>query len=152
MNTEEFLQSRGVDYESLPHASTYAASHLASALHEPGDYVAKTVVLKADGQYVLAVIPSSYNIELELARFEIGCEPLAFAHEEELADLFPDCELGAIPPFGSLHDLTTWVDSRLTEDDYIVFETESHHDAVRISYADFEDLEQPRVADLASHP
>jgi len=152
MNIQQFLNEQGIEYESLPHRTTYTASRLADTLHEPGDYVAKTVVLKADGEYVLAVLPASYNLELELARSEIGCQHLALAHEEELTDLFPDCELGAIPPFGSLYGLQTWVDSRLAEDDHIVFEGQSHDEALSMSYSGYEAAEDPRIADLSSHP
>ena len=152
MNIQQFLNEQSVDYESLPHRETFTASHLADALHEPGDYVAKTVVLKADGAYVLAVLPASYALELSLARSEIGCSTLELAHEDELGDLFPDCELGAIPPFGSLYGLQTWVDSRLAEDDHIVFEGQSHEEALRMSYSSYEAIESPLVGDLSHHP
>ncbi len=152
MNIIQFLNEQAVDYESLPHRTTFTASHLADALHEPGDYVAKTVVLKADGEYLLAVLPSSYNLELTLARSEIGCDSLKIAHEDELPSLFPDCEVGAIPPFGSLYGLQTWVDSRLAEDDHIVFDGQSHNEALRMSYASYEALESPLVGDLSHHP
>jgi len=152
MNIQQFLNEQSVDYEALPHRETFTASRLADALHEPGDYVAKTVVLKADGEYILAVLPASYTLELSLARSEIGCENLVLAHEDELGDLFPDCELGAIPPFGSLYGLQTWVDSRLAEDDHIVFDGQSHEEALRMSYASYEALELPSVGDLSHHP
>lgn len=151
MNLQEYLTDHTVEYETLPHRTTFTASHLADALHEPGDYVAKTVVLKADGEFVLAVLPASHNLELSLVREEMGCLELELAHEHEFAHLFPDCELGAMPPFGSLYGLRTWVDSRLAEDDHIVFDGQTHNEAVRMSYSSFEELEDPMVADLSHH-
>ena len=151
MNIQQYLSDHTIDYEMLPHRTTYSASHLADAVHEPGDYVAKTVVLKADGEYVLAVVPASHELELSLARMEIGCEHLELAQERELGRLFPDCELGAMTPFGSLYGLRTWVDSRLAEDDHIVFDGQTHTEALRMSYASFEKLEDPVVADLSHH-
>ncbi len=151
MNIQQFLTENAVQYETLPHRTTFTASRLADALHEPGDYVAKSVVLKADGEYVLAVLPASHELELSLARTEMGCNHLELAHEEELGPLFPDCELGAMPPFGSLYGLRTWVDSRLTEDDHIVFDGQTHTEAVRMSYDSFAALEDPMVADLSHH-
>ena len=152
MNIQQYLTENDVDYEALPHREAFTASRLANILHEPGDYVAKTVLLKADGEYVLAVLPASYILELSLASAEIGCECLELAHEDELADLFPDCEVGAVPPFGSLYGLKTWVDSRLAEDDHIVFDGQSHHEALRMSFASYQALEDPLVGDLSSHP
>lgn len=150
MNIQQFLTEQDIDYDALPHRVTFTASRLADALHEQGDSVAKTVVLKADGEYVLAVLPSTYSLDLSLARLEFGCSELELATEDELADLFPDCEVGVIPPFGSLYGLQTWVDSRLSEDDHIVFDGQSHDQALRISYSSYEAVEDPRVADLAS--
>lgn len=151
MNIQQFLTEHAIEYDALPHRTTFTASRLADAVHEHGDFVAKTVVLKADGEYVLAVLPATHSLELSLARSEIGCSHLELATEGELADLFPDCEVGAIPPFGSLYGLQTWVDSRLAEDDHIVFDGQSHEEALRISYSSYESLEDPRIADLSYH-
>jgi len=151
MNIQQFLAKHDIEYEALPHRTTFTASRLADAVHEHGDFVAKTVVLKADGEYILAVLPATYSLDLSLARSEIGCRHLELATEAELADLFPDCEVGVIPPFGSLHGLQTWVDSRLTEDDHIVFDGQFHDEALRISYNSYESIEDPRVVDLCYH-
>ncbi len=151
MNIQQFLTEQAIDYEALPHRTTFTASRLADAVDEHGDFVAKTVVLKADGEYVLAVLPSTCSLEFSLARSELGCSHLELATEDELADLFPDCEVGVIPPFGSLYGLKTWVDSQLTEDDHIVFDGQSHDEALRISYTSYESIEDPRVADLSYH-
>ncbi len=152
MNIRQYLNDHSIEFESVPHRETFTASTLADALHEPGDFVAKTVVLKADGEYVLAVLPSSYTLALLLAQSEIGCDRLELAHEDELEDLFPDRELGAVPPFGSFYGLRTWGDSRLAEDEYIVFDGQSHEEALQMSYSSYEAIESPLIGDLSSHP
>ena len=151
MNIAQFLTDNRIPNEIIPHRTTFTASRLAQAVEEPGDFVAKTVVLKADGKYVLAVLPATYNVDMPLACEAFGCVHVELAHEDELASLFPDCELGAIPPFGSFYGMNTWVDSRLTADDHIVFEGQSHDEAIRLSYSSYRNIEEPRVGDISHH-
>ncbi|SIO56766.1 Ala-tRNA(Pro) deacylase [Singulisphaera sp. GP187] len=150
MNIQQFLSRGGRAFEVLEHSTTYTAQQVAQAVHVPGDEVAKTVVLEADGRYVMAVLPSTHHVDLEKARGVLQAATVALADEGAFARLFPDCERGALPPFGSQYGLATLVDESLTRDERIVFEGNTHHEAIRMSYRDYEELERPQVADLSS--
>ena len=151
MNIHEFLTRENIPFEVIPHRATFTASSLAEAVDERGDYVAKQVVLKADGEFVLAVLPASHNVDMLLARDAIGCQTLELADEHDLESLFPDCELGAIPPFGTFYGLKTWVDAQLAEDDHIVFEGQVHNEAIRLTYSSYYDAENPMVGYISHH-
>jgi Ala-tRNA(Pro) deacylase len=151
MNIHDYLTTENVSYETIPHRATFTAADLAQAIDERGDFVAKTVVLKADGRYVLAVLPASHDVDMSLAREAIGCDQIELANEDELVSLFPDCELGAIPPFGSVYNLETWVDAQLAEDNHIVFDGQSHDEAIRLSYESYREIEDPMVGYISHH-
>jgi Ala-tRNA(Pro) deacylase len=148
---QQFLDARGVPFELLPHEPTFSAQRMAQAVHVRGDNVAKAVLLKADGQYVLAVLPATHQIHLEMAREALAAHLVELASEQELSDLFNDCEVGSTPPFGSQYGIETLVDASLAEDDEIVFEGNAHRQSFRMKYRDFEDLENPQVAVFAYH-
>lgn len=151
MKVQQFLNSRGIAFEMLPHEPTFSAQRMAQAVHVSGENVAKPVLLKADGQFVLAVVPATHQIHLEMAREALAAHHLELASEDELANMFPDCELGALPPFGTQYGVETLVDASLAEDDEIVFEGNAHRNAFRMKYRDYEDLEHPQVAVFAYH-
>jgi Ala-tRNA(Pro) deacylase len=151
VKVQQFLNERGVAFEELTHEPTYSAQRMAQAVHVCGDNVAKTVLLKADGQFVLAVLPATHQIHLEMARDALAAYLVELADEGELAMIFPDCELGALPPFGSQYGLETLVDASLAEDDEIVFEGNAHREAFRMKYREYENLENPQVAVFAYH-
>ncbi len=151
MNVCEFLCERHVDFDLLPHPTTYTAQHMAQALHVPGGHVAKTVVLDADGENVLAVLPATDNIDLPRMADILHCESLRLVRESELSALFPDCERGAVPPFGSQCSMRTLVDRALTHDVHIVFEGNSHDESISMRYDDFERIENPQVVDFVYH-
>ncbi|HEY5312435.1 MAG TPA: YbaK/EbsC family protein [Pirellulales bacterium] len=151
MKVQQFLNARGVSFEMLPHEPTFSAQRMAQAVHVSGDNVVKTVLLKADGQFVLAVLPATHQIHLEMAREALAAHLLELAGEDELASVFADCELGAVPPFGTQYGIETLVDASLAEDDEIVFEGNAHRQAFRMKYRDYEDLENPQVAVFAYH-
>jgi Ala-tRNA(Pro) deacylase len=131
------------------HLETHSAMGMARAIHIPGDEVAKPVILKADGHYVMVVIPATYRIDLDKAREAFHVRALGLAPETDFGRLFPDCERGARPPFGSQYGMPTVVDEALTRDEQIVFEGNSHREAYRMSFEEFDELERPRMADVA---
>lgn len=151
MNVNEFLQNQGVWFEKVPHRTTGDAQRMAQAVHVSGDEVAKTVVLKAGKRHVLAVLPATHRVDLDKAAEALGEKSVELADEVEFKSLFPDCELGAVPPFGSQYGLPTLVSTRLTRDEEIVFESNTHDEAVRMRYADFEKLEKPQAAHFTHH-
>ena len=151
MNVHDFLHRHDVGYELLYHTPTHDAQRLAQAVSESGHHVAKTVLLKSDADHLLAVVPATHTIDLADAKQLLIADYLELASEEELASRFPDCERGAIPPFGSQYGMTTLVDESLAEAEEIVFEGNTHDEAVRMRFADYFELEKPVVTHL-SHP
>ena len=151
MNVQKFLSGQNVQFETLEHPVEYSAQRMAGVIHVSGDEVAKTVVLKVDGKPMLAVLQATHAVDFDKAPEVFGAETVELAPEEELRELFPDCELGAVPPFGSQYGLPTVVDEPLTKDETIVFEGNTHHDAIRMRYADYAKLENPRVASFSRH-
>ena len=142
------LEQNTVRYELLKHPEAVTAQRLAQAEHVKGRHHAKVVMLKAGDQHVMAAIPADHQIDLEKAGSVIG-QSASLDRENEFKPLFPDCAVGAMPPLGNLYGVQTFVDKRLAEQDYIVFEAGTHSDAIKMSYRDYEKIAQPRVADLA---
>ena len=150
MNIEAFLKQRRVPFAMLPHRTEYTASRTAQALHVPGDHFAKTVVLNVDGRPVLAVLQATHWLNVENLKRLLGAKQVQLASEAEIKDLFPDCELGAMPPFGSQYDMETIVDDGLAEDEQIVFDGNSHERAVQMRFYDYARIEHPHVAHIAN--
>jgi Ala-tRNA(Pro) deacylase len=149
MKLDDFLTSRQIPFERLHHRPVYTANRMAQALHVPGREVAKTVLLRTGNGYALAVLPATHQVDLDQVREDLGTDNVAMATEAEMDQLFPDCERGAVPPFGSLYDLPTVVDESLADDESIVFDANTHEDAIRMAYRDFEALEHPRRGHFA---
>jgi Ala-tRNA(Pro) deacylase len=145
----ELLEEAGVDYEVIPHDPAFTAQEIAAAAHVPGKELAKTLVVRVDDRMVLAVLPASFRLSLDNLREAAGASSARLATEGEFEVLFPDCQTGAMPPFGNLYGLEVWVDAGLARDEEIVFNAGSHTELVRLAYADFERLVQPQVAPLA---
>jgi Ala-tRNA(Pro) deacylase len=146
-----FLDSNYVPYESLSHSTTYTAQGTATMMQISGKEVAKTVVLCAGAlgdQTLLAVLPGPRHIKLDKLAAAVG-QPVRLATEDEFCRLFPDCELGAMPPFGALYNLPVYVDESLAKDKEVVFNAGTHHDAVRMAYEDFVRLAKPIICSFA---
>ncbi len=148
MQITEFLDKSGVKYEVLEHRPVFSAQRLAQIEHEPGRFVAKPVIVKADGRFLMCVLPADAKIDLETLKGQLDAESVELADEEDFAELFPDCEVGAEPPFGSLFHLETVMDKALEKDDHILFRAGSHTKAVRLNMADYRKLAHPRVLNL----
>jgi Ala-tRNA(Pro) deacylase len=151
MNVREFLQTESVPFEVLPHRSTYTAQHLAHTLDVPGDNVAKSVLLHVDDEFVLAVLPATHQVSLSMLEDCLHCSSVELATEEELTRVFPDCERGVAPPFGSQYGVATIVDGSLADDERIVFESNSHSEAICLRYYDYTKIEHPRIESFATH-
>ena len=152
MNVTEFLLEQNVAFESVPHLATYDSQRLAQTLHVPGREVAKTVLLRANGgyRYLVAVLPATKQIDFAKASAALGGSKIHLATEIEVAAHCPDCEMGVLPPFGSQYGMVTLVDESLTKDEQIVFEGNTHHDAIRMKFTDFRRIEEPIIVDLAA--
>ena len=102
-------------------------------------------------RYVLAVLPATHRVDLEELSKEFDGANVQLATAMEIFDHYPDCEFGAIPPVGSRYGIETLVDQALTDDEYVVFEGDKHDEAIRMKYAEFNELEHPAVASFARH-
>lgn len=151
MNTEQFLTERNVPFVRLLHGDVYTAQELAAREHVPGMKVAKPVLVKADDEFILCVIPAACRVDLNRIARLTGHRHATLATEAEMRDVFPDCEVGAEPPFGEPYGLQTWVDSSIRDDDYLVFQAGRHSEAVKIARTDYERIANARIADFAHH-
>jgi Ala-tRNA(Pro) deacylase len=146
----DYLQRSRVPYAVVQHPVAYTAQEEAAVTHVPGHLWAKAVVCIADGQPLLAVVPATLAVDLKRLREILGTRDVRLARETEIESLYPDCELGAMPPFGTLYGQRVVVDQRLARDPEIVFNGGSHRDAIRMQYGDFEALVKPMVAGFAA--
>lgn len=149
---EAYLKEKGVAYETRHHPLAYTAQEVAAAEHVPGRMLAKVVMVRADDRIVMLVLPAPYRVDFEKLKGVLAVKEVRLAREEEFADLFPDCEVGAMPAFGNLYNVTVYVDKALAEDEKIVMQAGTHTDTIALSYADFQRLVGPQVAEFAVHP
>lgn len=149
---KEFLNEHGVKYVTLSHSPAYTAQEVAASAHIPGQEVAKTVIVKLDGTIAMAVLPASRQIDLDRLGEVTGASEVELATEDEFKSQFPDCEPGAMPPFGNLYGMPVYVAEALTEDEEIAFNAGSHSELMRLRYDDFEKLVQPKVLQFAMAP
>lgn len=150
--TTGFLEEQKVPYELLTHRSAYTAQDVAASLHVSGWNVAKVVVVHESGAPAfMVVLPAACRLDLAALGQALGKRHLALADEGEMRALFPDCELGAMSPFGNLYGLPVFVDACVPRAKEFLFQAGNHHEVVRMSYADFERLVRPVVADVCCH-
>jgi len=143
---KSFLDERKVRYHTLAHHERFTSSEIAQELHVPGSMLAKVVVVKADGKSIMVALDANSQIDLEALGDALGAQIVGLETEEEMRRQFPDCEVGAMPPFGNLYDLPVIVDTELANDKEIIFEAGNHHEAIKLAYADFDRLVKPKVA------
>jgi Ala-tRNA(Pro) deacylase len=142
---KEYLDQQHIKYDTISHAPTYTAQEIAASAHIPGKNLAKTVMVKLDGKMAMAVLPASDMIDFGRLREATGASKVELATEGEFVDRFPGFEPGAMPPFGNLYGLDIYVAESLAEDEEIAFNAGTHTDLVKMTYADFERLSQPKV-------
>lgn len=147
---KEFLDVNNVHYETLTHPTTYTAQHTAESAHIPVREMAKTVMVKIDGKMAMAVVPTSQRVDLDLLQKATGATNVELATEQEFEDMFPGCEVGAMPPFGNLYGMEVFVSPKLAEDESIAFNAGSHTELIRLSYKDYAQLVSPAIVDLSS--
>jgi Ala-tRNA(Pro) deacylase len=148
---KEYLEKNQVPYEVGYHQRVFTAQETAAAEHVPGRELAKVVMVKADGKMVMLVLPASYRVDMEKLKGILKSKKVEKAKEGEFQDLFPDCEIGAMPPFGNLYNLEVWVDQVLTEDKDIAFNAGSHVETLKIEYSDYARLVNPKVGQFSVH-
>lgn len=145
---KEYLDAHHVPYEVLPHPAVYRAPEVAQALHVPGKDLAKVVIVKVDERFVMTVLPADWKVDVKHLKGVFGTKHVRLATEQEFKELFPDCQTGAMPPFGNLYGLDVYVDRSLAEDEEIFFEAGAYDTAIKMRYQDFAHLVQPRIAEF----
>jgi Ala-tRNA(Pro) deacylase len=146
MNLQSYLDEMGVRYNLSYHPAAYTAQDLAAVEHVPGRSVIKPVVVEVDGKFVLCALPAPYKVDLGELKRQLDCQEVKLADENALANLFPECQLGAEPPIGRMFGIPTLIDESLLQDDRVTFQAGSHDAAVTMSLADYRRLAQAEIA------
>ena len=145
----EFLDSQKVKYVTINHSPAYTAQEIAASAHVRGSELAKTVIVTLDGRMAMAVLPASRKVGFDLLGQAAGADNVHLASEHAFRDMFPGCEVGAMPPFGNLYGMDVYASKLLAEDKEIAFNAGSHTELIRLAYKDFERLVKPKVAHIA---
>ena len=147
---KEYLDHHHIKYVVISHSLAYTAQGIAALTHISGKELAKTVIVKIDGTLVMAVVPASCHVDLQLLKAAAGAKTAVVAAEEEFKDRFPDCETGAMPPLGNLYGMSVFADESLTHDEEIAFNAGSHRELVRMAWEDLERLVHPKITNLTT--
>lgn len=146
------LETGGAPFETVPHREAFTAQGVASAVHVSGWQLAKVLVVRAPGEGpVMVVLPASCRLDFAAVARVLDKPSVSLVPEEELQDLFPDCETGAMPPFGQLYGMPVYADKCFPKASGFAFQAGNHHEVVRMSYVDYERLARPSVADFCRH-
>jgi Ala-tRNA(Pro) deacylase len=149
---QKYLRENGVPFETMVHPTVYTAQEVAAAQHVPGEQLAKVVIVRADDRNLMLVLPAPHRVAFYKLKALLKARDVRLAKEEEFGGIFPDCDLGAMPPFGHLYNIPVYADKALSEWSHIVFQAGTHRDTIKINYADFARLAQPTVGDFTTHP
>lgn len=141
----DYLDENNIKYVTVKHSKAFTAQEVAASAHIPGRQMAKPVMVNVDGDLKMVVLPSTHDIDFDTLKDTMSASEVELASEDDFENLFPDCELGAMPPFGNLYDIETFVSESLTGDVEIAFNAGSHNEVVKMNYSDFEILVKPRI-------
>jgi Ala-tRNA(Pro) deacylase len=142
-----FLLEHGVEYHTAEHPPAYTTAETAEAGHIPGHEMAKPVLVMADDRLVMAVVPGDRHLDLERVRDVVGADRVRLAAEDEFAPAFPDCEVGAEPPFGSLYDVSMVVDEAFSRPS-ISFNAGTHTDTITMRFDEYLAVTNPKRGPL----
>ncbi len=147
---KEFLDENRIKYLTVTHSISYTAQEIAASAHIKGKGFAKSVLIKSDGKLIMVVLPGSYRVDFDKLKEAVGSSDIRLANEQEFKDKFPDCEVGAMPPFGNLYNIDTYVAASLVEDEDFAFNAGTHTELIRMPYRDYENLVNPKIVRFAS--
>jgi Ala-tRNA(Pro) deacylase len=147
---KEFLDQEEIKYVIVMHSTAYTAQEVAASAHITGKELAKTVIVELDGQMAMAVLPANRKIVLQDLREVTGSDQVKFVSEDQFREKFPECETGAMPPFGNLYGMEVFLAESLTENDEIAFNAGSHTEVIRMKFHDFERLVHPKVVSFTN--
>ncbi|MBT8125326.1 MAG: YbaK/EbsC family protein [Gammaproteobacteria bacterium] len=139
------LDQEHIRYITIQHSPAYTAQEIAASAHIPGKELAKTVIAKINKKLSMLVLPASYKVHLKLLSETLGTKNVELVPESEFENAFPECELGAMPPFGNLYDMNTYVDKSLEEDEEIAFNAGNHSELIKLAYKDYVRIAKPEV-------
>ncbi len=148
---KDFLDKNDVKYVTINHSLAFTSQEIAATAHIKGKELAKTVLIKIDGKLVMCVLPASNKVDFDLLEKSLGGKNARLANEVEFKDKFPECEVGAMPPFGNLYGLDVYAEESLAKDKEIAFNACSHTELVHMSYMDFERLAKPKMMKFSYH-
>ncbi|HKL16663.1 MAG TPA: YbaK/EbsC family protein [Balneolaceae bacterium] len=141
----DYLDENDIKYVTVNHSKAFTAQEVAASAHIPGRRMAKPVMVNADGDLKMVVLPSTHDLDFDALKNTLNASDVELASESDFKNLFPDCELGAMPPFGNLYDIETIVSEELTGDVEIAFNAGSHNEVIKMAYRDFETLVEPEI-------
>jgi Ala-tRNA(Pro) deacylase len=142
---KEFLDNQNIKYQTINHPLAYTTQQTAAFTHIRGKELAKTVMVKIDGRMAMVVLPASFKVDLELVKRAAGAGKVELATEAEFRTMFPECDVGAMPPFGNLYGLEVYAEEKLAEDREIAFNAGNHQELIKLAYKDFERLVKPKM-------
>ncbi|HZH71255.1 MAG TPA: YbaK/EbsC family protein [Mariniphaga sp.] len=142
---KNYLDEKGIEYTVSRHSNAYTAQEVASKAHISGKEFAKTVIITMSNRLVMCVLPASYRVDFNLLKEALGTNDISLATETEFKFIFPDCEIGAMPPFGNLYDMDVYVAESLTNNEKIAFNAGTHTETIKMNYSDFKNLVNPRI-------
>jgi Ala-tRNA(Pro) deacylase len=142
---KDYLDSHNVKYIIISHSIAFTAQEIAASVHISGHEMAKTVIIKLDGKLAMAVLPATYKVNFGVLKDIVGSKDVKLATEQDFQHRFPDCDLGAMPPFGNLWNMDVYVSERLSYNSDIVFNAGSHTELIRMNFKDYEKLVKPKV-------
>ncbi|MEO7099383.1 MAG: YbaK/EbsC family protein [Luteolibacter sp.] len=146
---KKYLDERRVRYVTIIHTPAFTSQDVARSAHIPGNALAKTVMVIIDGTMAMAVLPANRRVRLDELRMWTGNDNVRLAHEDEFKHLFPDCEPGALPPFGNLYNMAVYIAPELAAETEIIFNAGSHTELIRMAWCDYANLARPRVVEFA---
>ncbi|MGB6976831.1 MAG: YbaK/EbsC family protein [Gammaproteobacteria bacterium] len=141
----DYLNQQHISYETIQHAPAYTAQEIAAIAHIHGKELAKTVIVKVDGKLVMVLEPAHLKVNLARLQEQLSAKKVELASERDFKGRFPECELGAMPPFGNLYDMDVYIDKTLTDGKEIAFNGGTHAELIKMSYRDFERLVHPKM-------
>lgn len=142
---KEFLDREGIKYVTISHSKAYTAQEVAASAHISGKEMAKTVMVKLDGKMAMVVLPANHKVDFAQLERDLGVKNAELASEDEFRGLFPECDVGAMPPFGNLYDMDVFIEEGLIDNDRITFNAGSHTEVIRVPMNDFQRLVKPKV-------
>jgi len=151
MDVVKWLKKGKVKFQLRHHPARFTAQEVAAAEHITGEEVAKVVIVRADDRFAMCVLPATHTLAMDRLKGALGAKKVRLATEDEMAALFPDCEIGAMPPFGTEYGIDTCVEECLAQDEEILIPAGTHQDSILLSWTDYERLARPSVASISDH-